>query len=124
MAAGQMQRVTKKRILIVEDDAEAGRLLVRILEAEGYEVVLATDIDQAAAAAQEGEIDLALADIVLGTRGDGQDVYETLLEIQSGLRVIFMSGYGAPIPNDPVLAKPFKPSELLARVEQALNDRR
>jgi CheY-like chemotaxis protein len=124
-----MQRVTKKRILIVEDDAESGRLLLRILETEGYEVALATDADSAVAAAWEQPFDLAISDLLLRDGKDGGlDVVDSIRTIQPDLMVLFMSGYGAPrpgrgSPGDPILWKPFKASELLARVEQALNDR-
>jgi DNA-binding response OmpR family regulator len=115
----------KARILVVEDDAVVGRILVSVLERAGYEVVLASESEAAAAAVRERAVDLVLSDIVLGTR-DGHDVAEELRAIQSGVKIVFMSAYGAPrygpIPNDPVLRKPIDAGQLLARIEQELND--
>ena len=112
-------------VLVVEDDAVVGPLIVRMLEAEGYAATLATDGDAARAALQDCRYDLALADIVLGTQ-DGHEIAETLVAIQPDLRVVLMSGYGIPRygadPNDPMLSKPFQAEQLVERIERALAD--
>jgi len=117
------QRNSPHGVLVVEDDPAVGRLIVEILEAAGYDAWHAANADMAVEAARERDYDVAIADIVLGDR-DGQDVANALLAIQPGLKILFMSGYGASRygqnPNDPVLAKPFKADELLARVERLL----
>ena len=111
------------RVLVVEDDAVVGPLIVRMLESEGYTATLASDGDAARAAIQRAHYDLALADIVLGTQ-DGHEIAESLVAIQPDVRVVFMSGYGVPRygaePNDPLLSKPFEAGELVDRVERAL----
>lgn len=111
------------RVLVVEDDAVVGPLIVRMLESEGYTATLASDGDAARAAIQLAHYDLALADIVLGTQ-DGHEIAESLVAIQPDVRVVFMSGYGVPRygaePNDPLLSKPFEAGELVDRVERAL----
>jgi CheY-like chemotaxis protein len=113
----------RANILVVEDDLVVGPLIVRMLESAGYTATLAPDGDEARAALQDTRYDLALADIVLGTQ-DGHEISETLVAMQPDLRVVLMSGYGVPRygadPTDPMLSKPFKADELVARVERAL----
>jgi two-component system cell cycle sensor histidine kinase/response regulator CckA len=111
------------RLLVVEDDPGAGPVIVKYLERAGYEVSLAGDADQAIAAARAQDYDLVISDIVLGSL-DGQDVVEAVLAIQPHIKVLLMSGYGrSPYgvdPDDPVLAKPFEPGQIVERVERLL----
>jgi two-component system cell cycle sensor histidine kinase/response regulator CckA len=120
-----MEQVSKARILVVEDDAAVGRFIIRVLEAAGYEAVLASESEAAASAVRERAVDLVVSDIVLGTR-DGHDVAEELRAIQPEVKIVFMSGYGASrygsLPDDPVLPKPIDAAQLVARVEQELSD--
>jgi len=113
----------RTHVLVVEDDALVGSLIVRMLESEGYAATLARDGDTARAAIRDARYDLALADIVLGTQ-DGHEIAESLVAIQPDVRVVFMSGYGIPRygaePNDPMLSKPFEAEELVERLERAL----
>lgn len=110
-------------MLVVEDNAVLGPLLVHMLESGGYTATLASDGDTATEAVKSAHYDLTIADIVLGTL-DGNEVAEALTAIQPELKVIFMSGYGAPRyglgAQDPMLFKPFQASELLQRVERTL----
>ena len=113
-----------QRVLVVDDEAVVGALIVAFLEEAGYETQLVADRCFAIAAARVHEFDLVITDMVLGTGGDGNDVVEALRVSRPGLSVIFTSGYGAahfgPDLNDPVLSKPFTAEELLARVEHLL----
>jgi DNA-binding NtrC family response regulator len=115
----------RANILVVEDDAIVGPLIVRMLEAEGYTAALASDGTAARAAVQDAHYNLVLADIVLGTQ-DGHEIAESLVALQPGLRVVLMSGYGIPRygadPRDPMLSKPFQADQLVERVERALAD--
>jgi two-component system cell cycle sensor histidine kinase/response regulator CckA len=118
-----MSDEARAHVLVVEDDAVVGPLITRMLESEGYTATLASNGEAARAAIREARYDLALADIVLGTQ-DGHEIAESLVAIQPDIRIVFMSGYGAPRygaePNDPLLAKPFVARELVERVERAL----
>jgi two-component system response regulator GlrR len=115
----------RANVLVVEDDAVVGPLIVRMLESEGYTATLANGGDAARAALQEARYDLVLADIVLGTQ-DGHEIADSLVTLQPGLRVVLMSGYGTPRygadPGDPMLSKPFQADELVERIERALAD--
>ena len=113
----------RARVLVVEDDAVVGPLIVRMLESEGYAATLASNGDAARAAIRNTRYDLVLADVVLGTQ-DGSEIAESLTAIQRSLRVVFMSGYGVSRygtdSSDPLLSKPFEIAELVERVERAL----
>ena len=54
-----------KRILVVEDDADNRRIVVKTLSVEGYEIIEATDGIQALAHAQADQPDLILMDLAL-----------------------------------------------------------
>lgn len=116
---------THGNVLVLEDDSIVGPLIVRMLEAKGYTGTLASDGDAARAALQAARYDVMLVDIVLGTE-DGQEIAQSLVGLQPGLRVVLMSGYGVSRygtdPSDPMLAKPFHADELVERIERALAD--
>jgi len=119
--------VTVATIWLVEDDPSIGPGLVRTLEAEGHDVMLA---DSAAAAATlGGEPDLLLVDLGLPD-GDGLDVLHRLRAQRPHLRAIILTARTSEI--DVVLgldagaadyvAKPFRLSELLARIRAQLRE--
>ena len=53
----------KSRVLLAEDNAVNQKLAVRLLEKQGYQVVLANDGEEAVTAAENGGIDLILMDV-------------------------------------------------------------
>ena len=55
----------KKRILVVEDDPVLGIMYKTKLEAEGYEIILATNGSDGLAMAKEQKPNLVLLDIIL-----------------------------------------------------------
>jgi CheY-like chemotaxis protein len=57
----------KKRVLIVEDNSLNGELLRDWLEMEGYEVLIAADLNTAFAAVRTQQLDVVLLDVQLGT---------------------------------------------------------
>jgi DNA-binding NtrC family response regulator len=116
---------SRGKVLVLEDDAVVGPLIVRMLESEGYAATLASDSNAARAALHEARYDVMLADIVLGTQ-DGHEIAESLVVLHPGLRVVLMSGYGVSRygqdPSDPMLAKPFHADQLVEHIERALAD--
>jgi DNA-binding response OmpR family regulator len=112
------------RILIVEDDATVGPVIVAILERAGYDVELTRDLESAVAAAREHRFDLLLSDLVLVGAQDGLDVAEAVRAITPAIKVIFISGYGGSRygidPGDPVIPKPIDASSLITRVADEL----
>ena len=118
--------MSRRIILIVDDEPAQRDRMRRILYGEAYGVFEAADLAEALAVQEwhPGEIDLALIDLVLPD-GNGYDLYQTLAARQQHLRVLFTSGQvGAELrkflnvrmPDMHFLRKPFDAAELLDRV--------
>jgi len=122
--------VARGRLLLVEDEPAVRRLVTRMLERHGYDVVVAEDGDHALSLSREpGEpVDLLVSDVVMPGMG-GPELARRLRESWPGLAVLFVSGYPRDFrpgdaPNDDAfLAKPFTQEQLLravaAQVERA-----
>ncbi len=74
-----MNRIPRARILYVEDDPSSARLVQRILEAEGFDVRIATDGIAALEAARQLRPDLILMDINIS----GLDGYEVTTRLRA-----------------------------------------
>lgn len=79
----------KPRILVVEDDALLGPVVVRVLKRAGYEAELARNRQEALSV--ERSFDLALMDLDLPD-GVGTEVYQRLAESERATRVVFFTG--------------------------------
>jgi two-component system response regulator PilR (NtrC family) len=118
------------RILVVDDERSMRELLEILLRKHGHEVLTASDVAGAIAAASEGGLDLVVTDLRLGERS-GLDVLRAVKEASPGTEVIVVTAY-ATTENaiqamklgayDYVL-KPFKLDELKLVVEKALERR-
>lgn len=111
------------RILMVEDDASVAELCRRVLGHQGYDCVLARDAVAARDWIAQRSIDLVLADIVLPGHGSGEDLASEAR--RRGARALLMSEDHAALRQLAAagathLKKPFRVSELLARVHDAL----
>jgi two-component system, cell cycle sensor histidine kinase and response regulator CckA len=120
---------TTGTILLVEDEAPIRTLISRILRRRGYVVLEAVDGPDAlgVAAAYEAAIDVLLTDLVMPGIG-GARLAQRIGETRPGLCVIYMSGYGVEdlaahgvAGGAHFLAKPFRPDELVAKVDAALD---
>jgi len=69
----------KKKILIVEDEATLQKALAEFLAEDGFEVLCASDGEQAVLLAKSKKTDLVLLDIILPKK----DGYEVLTELKS-----------------------------------------
>ncbi|MGH9432301.1 MAG: PAS domain S-box protein, partial [Terriglobia bacterium] len=117
-------------VLLVEDE-DALRFMVReVLSAAGYNVLEATEGDEALKIARRHElpIDLMLTDVVM-PRMNGHELAEKLECLHPETRVLFMSGYtGSAIVQHGILSsdelfiqKPFTPSSLMKKVRGILD---
>ena len=115
----------KTRVLIAEDDPAILSLLETNLQVAGYEVCCCQDGQQALAAAQGQEFDLALLDIMMPEL-DGFELLPHLKE--KNIPVIFVSAkadvmsrvIGLRLGAEDYLVKPFDILELLVRMEKVL----
>jgi PAS domain S-box-containing protein len=83
-------------VLIVDDEEMVRNLGRRILEGQGYKVLLAGDGAEALEVyrANEGEIDLVVLDLIMPVM-DGHKTLKKLRELNPQLKVLLSSGYSA-----------------------------
>ncbi|HVS46801.1 MAG TPA: response regulator transcription factor [Verrucomicrobiae bacterium] len=116
------------KILVVEDDAAIGRVLVLELEHEGYAVEVATDGLSGLEKALK-EPDLVILDLML-PRMDGMEVCKRV-RAKSLVPIIMLTAKdrvldrvaGLDLGADDYLTKPFSTEELLARVRARLREK-
>jgi len=111
------------RVLVVDDEQRILNFLSSKLRVSGYEVLTASNGEEALEQVQAQEPDLVVLDVFM-PRMDG---FETLQELRafSSVPVIILSVKGTnadkvkglSLGADDYLAKPFSPDELLARIE-------
>lgn len=115
-----------KRIFLVEDDKAIAKNLVLLLRTEGFTVTHATTQKEALSVVDENKFDLALVDISLPD-GNGFTVCTEIKET-GDIPVIFLTASGDEasvvtglnMGADDYITKPFRPRELIARIETAL----
>jgi signal transduction histidine kinase len=119
-------------ILVVEDEAKVRGLVSRILKADGYHVLEASNGHQALVISEQeprGPIHMLISDILMPNM-DGRDLAFQLARSRPNLKVILMSGFaenlspGLGTSQNPsaFLAKPFVPAELSRLVRTTLDD--
>jgi two-component system alkaline phosphatase synthesis response regulator PhoP len=119
--------VTKRKILLVEDEPGLVLTLTDRLESEGYEVDAAREGGEASKKAAEGHYDLILLDVMLPGKS-GFDVCRELRMRGSSTPILFLTArgevadkvVGLKLGGDDYLTKPFDMMELTARVEALL----
>lgn len=112
------------RILVVEDDQVIQSFLKKGLTEQGYQVVVASDGQDALFQALEGDFQLIILDRML-PKLDGLTVLNTLRSAGRTLPVLILSALdsvddrvkGLREGGDDYLVKPFAFAELLARIE-------
>ncbi len=117
-----------KKILIVDDDPALVEMVVMVLTEKGYEVIKATNGQEALQVLFDGKPDLVLLDVVM-PRMNGWQTCSRIREFSSTVPIIMLSGkrmteddvvrgldYGA----DDYLLKPAGSKELVARVRAIL----
>ncbi|MBI3200197.1 MAG: response regulator [Myxococcales bacterium] len=128
----RQSRGGSERVLVAEDDAIVAGVVVRVLEAQGYTVQLASDGADALdrfLATPDG-FDLLLSDVIMPRMSGPDLVREIRARGGGGLGVLLMSGYtrdnlseAADLGEVDLLEKPFSASELVARVRDSLDRR-
>jgi DNA-binding NtrC family response regulator len=81
------------RILVVDDEPNALKVLSAILKCEGYIVSQAQSVDKAIKIINHEELDAVITDMKM-PGGDGMQLYEYLAENSPEIPVIFLTAYG------------------------------
>ena len=122
-----------KTILVTEDDESIRRLVAHVLDSQGYTVLTADRPDEAVRLTEQhaGPIDLLVTDVLMPGM-TGVDLARRLTADGAVLAVLYISGHagqdllskiGEPEQVN-LLAKPFSPDDLRARVGEALGEAR
>jgi DNA-binding response OmpR family regulator len=114
------------RVLIVDDDRPSLKMTAFLLKEEGYAVLTAENGQDALRLIDEKAPDLLILDVMMPGL-DGWEVTKRLRRT-TNLPIIILSAkgetsdrvYGLDLGADDYLAKPFEPSELLARVRSVM----
>jgi DNA-binding response OmpR family regulator len=120
------------RALIVDDEETIRQYLRETLRRIGYLVTTAVSGEEALQLIRDKAFDVAIVDLNLGGKTDGQNVLEALRWRWPATAVVILTAYGslesaiAAIAKgvDSYLLKPVKPPEIRAAVQQALDRRR
>ncbi len=117
-------------ILVAEDHEGLGQLALETLTALGYQVMLATDGEQAIQdfRANRERIALVILDVMLPKLG-GPEIYARIRKESPDLPVIFATGYSpdiaelqkAQIEGAAVLQKPYSPRDLARKVRETID---
>jgi signal transduction histidine kinase/CheY-like chemotaxis protein len=117
-------------VLVVEDEEAVRNMTARLLENEGYRVLVSGNGREALESIQRGmaRLDLVITDVAMPDM-NGHELAAHLRRLRPGLPVLFMSGYtddemvrrGLLEPDHPFLSKPFTPEILAANVRQLID---
>lgn len=117
-------------ILVAEDDAEVRNLISTLLKKSGYEVIETVDGEDAIEKLREneGRIQLLICDVVMPKK-DGKEVYYEMMNINAGIKALFISGYTDDIIREKgilaeglaFVSKPILPRELLRSIRDVLD---
>ncbi len=120
-------------VLVVEDEPVLRQLACRVLQAQGYGVMAASNGQRALQVAREhlgAPIDLVVTDVIMPVMG-GKEMANALISAYPALLILFTSGY----PDDAMvhqgvlesgvefLSKPYTPAALLRKVRALLDAR-
>jgi two-component system, chemotaxis family, chemotaxis protein CheY len=110
------------KILVIDDDVLLLRTIMKILVADGHEVLTANEGSRAMAIYQQQQPEMVITDIVM----PGQEGLETILTLRRNdnpVKIIAMSGRDIEmldtaklIGADEIIEKPFRAQDLLDRI--------
>jgi signal transduction histidine kinase/CheY-like chemotaxis protein len=119
----------RETVLLVEDEEQVRGLVRNVLADAGYRVLEAKGGSDAISLCLEHaqDIDLLLTDVVM-PRLNGRELADELIQLRSGLKVLYMSGYtedailhrGVLEAGVQFLSKPVTPDALLRKVREVL----
>ena len=117
-------------ILVAEDNEDVRNLAVRVLKKGGYQVLVATDGEEAVEVFKKNadKVDLVMLDLVMPRLG-GREAGEQIRQVKDKIRILFASGYDPTsvgreireLDGADILMKPFGIPELLGKVREILD---
>ena len=118
--------MTKRRILLIEDEESISEPLAAALEREGFATTVAGTVADGLEAFRTKSPDLVLLDVMLPD-GDGRDILRQIRNV-SRVPVVMLTAraeemdkvIGLELGADDYVAKPFGAAELIARVRAVL----
>ena len=121
----------RERVLVVEDNDEVRHAVVDMLTGWGYRVVAAENPDVAAAILErDAGFDLLFTDVVMPGSISAIELAALAQRRQPDIAVLLTSGYARDLipmedrPDYPMIAKPYRGEELMARLRSVLAARR
>ncbi|OAF09258.1 hybrid sensor histidine kinase/response regulator [Bradyrhizobium centrolobii] len=125
----QAMPVGSERILVVEDNDDLLDITSTMLTQSGYQVRCARSGTEALRMLQTEGFDLLLSDIALPNGVNGIEIAREARRLNKGIRVLLASGYAGDVLERhkaagefPLIDKPFRMSELAARLRSILRD--
>jgi CheY-like chemotaxis protein len=126
------QEATTQTILIVEDDEDVIEVVSTHLSRLGYHIILARCGREALAELRQATpVDLLFTDFSLPENMNGAELAVEARRLRPHIKVLLTTGYhaGPAPPRDgaetfPILTKPYRQSELTAKIRDALSDGR
>jgi PAS domain S-box-containing protein len=115
-------------VLVVEDEAGLRELARRLLQRQGYTVLLAANAEEALQIFERNaSVDVLLTDVVM-PGASGPELVSRLMQQRPELKVIYMSGYneesivhhGVLVPGIAFLHKPFSAETLELKIAEVL----
>jgi DNA-binding NtrC family response regulator len=122
-----MNRLNEMRILVVDDENIVLESCRRVLEAEGFEVVLVPSAEEALKALDRETFSLVLLDLKMPKR-DGQFLIGEIKKRAIHVPLMVMTGYStlstikevANMGIEQFIAKPFTPEELVEAIQEVI----
>jgi DNA-binding response OmpR family regulator len=116
--------MTKKKILLVEDDNNLGNLLQDSLELKNYEVTLKRNGEEGLTEFKAGKFDMCILDVMMPKK-DGFTLAKDIRRINTQVPIMFLTAKamkedaieGLKIGADDYMTKPFSMEELLLRMD-------
>jgi DNA-binding NtrC family response regulator len=124
--------MTKRKILVVDDEADICEMTKLLLEKAGHEVAWTTDSRHVARLVEERGYEAVITDMLMPNK-DGLEVMAELRRLKPGVRIIASSGGGRVSSGSylhiarksgahALLSKPFTLSELENCLDEAFQD--
>jgi DNA-binding response OmpR family regulator len=124
--------MTRRRLLLVDDEPAIVQTLSLILKRHNFEVTSANDVATALQAISSEKFDILVTDLNIGEPGDGFTVVSALRRTQPEALALIITGFPAfdkalqaiREQVDDFLVKPIHPRDLVAAIENTMRTRR